>query len=130
MLIKSNNLKLVVCSLVFFIWDSMLFDKIKYNIRKFLKILIRRFIYLTRSVYIDPIKRWIQYFAQEQMLILKMAEDLFNNPEQTVNKIFKFLVLPELTLNEYETYKKLKKMKLKKKQSKNYINSLLHLINN
>jgi len=67
--------------------------------------LIRKYSYLTRGIYIEQIKRWRQYFAQEQMLIL-IYEDLCNDPKDTVNKVFKFLGLPELTLKKYDWYNK------------------------
>ncbi|MDR3646441.1 MAG: sulfotransferase domain-containing protein [Candidatus Babeliales bacterium] len=66
---------------------------------------IIKYSYLTRGIYIDQIKRWREYFPKEQMLFL-IYDDLCNDPKGTVNKVFKFLGLPELTLKKYDIFNK------------------------
>jgi hypothetical protein len=50
--------------------------------------------YLSRSVYVDQLLRWSEFFPPEQMLVLK-SEDFFENPHQTLKVVFNFLDLPE-----------------------------------
>ncbi|HDZ18364.1 hypothetical protein LCGC14_0877340 [marine sediment metagenome] len=51
------------------------------------------FAYLTRGLYINQIKPWLNYFPEEQILIVK-SENLFQYPKGTLKEIFKFLNLP------------------------------------
>jgi hypothetical protein len=50
--------------------------------------------YLSRSVYVDQLSRWSEFFPREQMLVLK-SEDFFDNPKQTLKTVCSFLDLPE-----------------------------------
>ena len=50
--------------------------------------------YLSRSVYVDQLSRWSEFFAEEQILVLK-SEDFFENPPKTLEAVFSFLDLPE-----------------------------------
>jgi hypothetical protein len=50
--------------------------------------------YLSRSVYVDQLLRWSEFFPREQMLVLK-SEDFFENPHQTLKSVLEFLGLPE-----------------------------------
>jgi hypothetical protein len=50
--------------------------------------------YLWRSVYVDQLLRWSEFFPKEQMLVLK-SEDFFEHPQQTLNAVLDFLDLPE-----------------------------------
>lgn len=58
-----------------------------------------------RGIYVNQIKRWHKYFPKEQILILK-SEDLFNNSRKTLEKVFRFLTLPNWELNEYKKFGK------------------------
>jgi hypothetical protein len=49
--------------------------------------------YLSKSIYVDQLLRWSEFFPREQMLVLK-SEDFFDNPKQTLNRTFDFLGLP------------------------------------
>ena len=49
---------------------------------------------LSRSVYVNQLSRWSKFFAEEQMLVLK-SEDFFENPHDTLKRVFSFLDLPE-----------------------------------
>ncbi|MEX1053801.1 MAG: sulfotransferase domain-containing protein [Nitrosopumilaceae archaeon] len=57
--------------------------------------------YLTSGIYIDQLKRWMQYFPKEQFLILK-SEDFSHNPSVIYNQILEFLNLPKFELPEYK----------------------------
>lgn len=49
--------------------------------------------YLARGRYDEQIKRWLQYFKREQLLVLK-SEDFFASPHNNLEKIYKFLDIP------------------------------------
>lgn len=53
---------------------------------------------LNRTTYVDILKGWFKYFPKEQFLILK-SENMFKNPQQTLNKVFKFLNLKSFKIN-------------------------------
>jgi len=50
--------------------------------------------YLSRSVYVDQLLRWSEFFSREQMLVLK-SEDFFERPQQTLKVVLEFLGLPD-----------------------------------
>jgi hypothetical protein len=50
--------------------------------------------YLFRSLYVDHLLRWTEFFPREQMLALK-SEDFFENPKETLKVVLEFLNLPE-----------------------------------
>lgn len=84
---------------------------------------LRTYSYVYRGMYLQQIKKWQKYFHNEQFHILSM-EDLQKNPQKSLNNIFKFLNLPNYTINNFpkknigkyreqinnETYKKLKQL--------------------
>jgi Sulfotransferase domain len=49
--------------------------------------------YLSRSVYVDQLLRWSEFFPREQMLVLK-SEDFFERPTETLSRVLDFLDLP------------------------------------
>lgn len=65
--------------------------------------LIQLFSYLSKGVYIKQIKNWVKYFSKQQFLILK-SEDFYDNPKNTLKKVYDFLNLPNFELNEYVKY--------------------------
>jgi hypothetical protein len=50
--------------------------------------------YLSKGIYVDQLLRWSEFFAKEQMLILK-SEDFFERPANTLKTVFDFLDLPD-----------------------------------
>jgi hypothetical protein len=50
--------------------------------------------FLSRSVYVDHLLRWSEFFSEEQMLVLK-SEDFFVHPVDTLRVVLNFLDLPE-----------------------------------
>ena len=49
--------------------------------------------YLARGRYDEQLKRWLQYFKREQLLILK-SEDFFASPHDCLERVYKFLNIP------------------------------------
>jgi Sulfotransferase domain len=58
------------------------------------EIATRNYGYLSKSIYVDHLPRWSEFFPREQMLVLK-SEDFFDNPRQSLKTVFSFLGLPE-----------------------------------
>jgi hypothetical protein len=50
--------------------------------------------YLSRSVYVDHLLRWMEFFPGEQLLVIK-SEDLFERPQETLEPVLDFLALPD-----------------------------------
>ena len=50
--------------------------------------------YLFRSIYVDQLLRWTEFFSKEQMLLLK-SEDFFERTQETLKFAFNFLDLPD-----------------------------------
>ena len=49
--------------------------------------------YLSRGIYADQLERWLRFFADEQLLVLK-SEDLFGRTPDTFRVVREFLGLP------------------------------------
>jgi hypothetical protein len=49
--------------------------------------------YLSRSVYVDHLLLWSEFFGRERMLVLK-SEDFFARPQETLGRVLRFLDLP------------------------------------
>lgn len=64
--------------------------------------------YLNAGCYVSHLERWLRYFPESQFKIL-ILEDLINNPEDEVNKVFTFLKLNEYKLPTYKQYNSTKK---------------------
>lgn len=55
------------------------------------------FSYLARGVYVDQLRRWLEWFPREQLLVLK-SEDFFADPARTYGQVLEFLGLPGVPL--------------------------------
>jgi hypothetical protein len=64
--------------------------------------------YLSRSIYVDHLQRWAEFFPREQMLVLK-SEDFFDDPKGTLKTVLAFLDLPEWQFEALEIRKERKK---------------------
>ena len=53
----------------------------------------RYFSYIRRGIYVEQIKKYMKYFGEESILIIK-SEDMFNDPQQITNCVCSFLDLP------------------------------------
>ncbi len=60
----------------------------------------QHYTYLSRGKYVEQLENWIKLFPKEQLLILK-SEDLFNHPQETMNKVFNFLNLQPEPIDNY-----------------------------
>jgi Sulfotransferase domain len=61
--------------------------------------------YLSRSIYVEHLLRWSEFFPREQLLVLK-SEEFFESRQETLKKVFEFLGLPEWELQALEMPKK------------------------
>ncbi|USR90292.1 tetratricopeptide repeat protein [Phormidium yuhuli AB48] len=59
--------------------------------------------YIARGVYVEFIKHWFSIFPREQFLILK-SEDFYENPGQSLDKVYEFIGLPTYQLSSYKKY--------------------------
>ncbi|GBC70058.1 hypothetical protein HRbin01_01766 [archaeon HR01] len=63
----------------------------------------RRYSYISRGIYIKSLSRWFQFFPREQFLILK-SENLFENPNNLMQRVFDFLNIRRFEEIEYVKY--------------------------
>lgn len=56
--------------------------------------------YLSRGRYVEFIKKWLEFFPREQLLIVK-SEDFYGDTAAVMKQILEFLGLPEYYLSEY-----------------------------
>ncbi len=59
--------------------------------------------YLSKGIYIDQLKYWLNFFKREQILILK-SEDLYTHPESIYKQVLDFLELPQKELKNAQPY--------------------------
>jgi hypothetical protein len=62
-----------------------------------------KFGYLTRGVYVDPLRRWRERFPAERLLVLR-SEDLYRDPRETLSQVYRFLGLPEWEPSHFKPY--------------------------
>ncbi len=62
--------------------------------------------YLSKGLYVDQLMRWSNFFAKEQMLVLK-SEDFFERTPEILKVILDFLSLPDWEPGAWEIPKKL-----------------------
>jgi len=71
----------------------------------------RHFSYLSRGVYIDQIKNWLEVFPREQILIAK-SEDFFESPQILLGKVLSWLNLPEWDYPKFRVHNRLEYQKI------------------
>ncbi|MEB3281102.1 MAG: tetratricopeptide repeat protein [Lyngbya sp.] len=59
--------------------------------------------YIARGVYVEFLKKWLDVFPREQILIIS-SERFYSNPAVTLKQIFEFLGLSDYPLTEYKKY--------------------------
>ncbi|MDM8557430.1 sulfotransferase domain-containing protein [Candidatus Parabeggiatoa sp. HSG14] len=59
--------------------------------------------YLSKGIYIDHLRRWLDVFPRQQILFLK-SEELYTDPQTVLQNTLEFLELPQWTLAKYEKY--------------------------
>ncbi len=57
--------------------------------------------YVSRGIYVDQIKNWLDYFPREQLLFLKY-EDFQANPAKVFSRVVDFLDISVIAVSEYE----------------------------
>lgn len=61
----------------------------------------RRFSYLRRGLYMEQLRRWLQYFPRSQLLVLQ-SEWLFRDPPAAMATVQRFLGLRDYRLERYD----------------------------
>ena len=61
----------------------------------------RRYSYVRRGLYLEQLKRWVQYFPRSQLLVLQ-SERLFRDPPGATASVHRFLGLPDYRLEHYD----------------------------
>lgn len=59
--------------------------------------------YLSRGIYADQLKLWLDRFSRDQMLVLK-SEDLYENPPRIMKRVQQFLHLPLVELTDHRKH--------------------------
>jgi hypothetical protein len=77
-------------------------DKIKEDEHYYSKNYMRRS-YMTRGIYIDQLKTWMNYFDRERFLILR-SEDFFEDPPSALKHVYSFLDLPDWQPDDLKKY--------------------------
>lgn len=77
--------------------------------------------YLSRGIYINQIKDWVNLFPKEQLLILK-SEDLFSNTNTVFEQVVNFLNLPQFELPDFKKYNAISYVELDGNIRKDLIN--------
>jgi hypothetical protein len=70
--------------------------------------------FLSRSIYVDQLQRWTEFFSEEQLLVLK-REDFFERPVDRLQGVLDFLDLPEWKPKIWELWYKRNKGKYQEK---------------
>jgi len=65
--------------------------------------LLNDYDYLSRGVYVDNLKRWMNIFPKKQFLILQ-AEEFNSKPNEVLNRVYKFLDLPAYENKDHKKY--------------------------
>jgi Sulfotransferase domain len=63
----------------------------------------QHYTYLSRSIYAEQLKTWLDMFPREQLLILP-SEEFFRSPAKTLNQVCDFLKIPPYELSQYTPY--------------------------
>ena len=78
-------------------WERMLEDEGYYSFNH------QHYSYLSRGIYVDQVKVWMELFSRKQILILK-SEDFYANPANAFGRTLQFLELPRWEPVEYGRY--------------------------
>jgi hypothetical protein len=59
--------------------------------------------YKTRSIYVNQLKIWLNYFPKEQFMFIK-SEDFFEDPQKILYEVFRFLNIPKFDINKFKVF--------------------------
>ena len=59
--------------------------------------------YLSRGVYVDNLKRWMNIFPKEQFLILQ-TEEFNSKPNDVLNRVYEFLDLSQWNNKDHKKH--------------------------
>jgi hypothetical protein len=62
-----------------------------------------RYSYMLRGLYVEQLRRWIEWYPRSQLLILQ-SEWLFRNPAAASRRVYEFLGLSPHRLERYKTF--------------------------
>jgi hypothetical protein len=62
----------------------------------------RRYSYLERGRYAEQLKRWLEFFPKEQIMVIS-SSDLRNKTDEVMQNLFAFLNLPSFTPEAYKS---------------------------
>ncbi len=71
----------------------------------------RAFSYLGRGLYYKQITNWMKYYPSKQFYFIK-SEDMAKQPQQILNKIYKFLVVPKYNNKDLRKFNRAAYMKM------------------
>jgi hypothetical protein len=57
--------------------------------------------YLSRGIYVDQLKNWMDVFPREQILIIRSEDLLFEDPQAALKRLLQFLELPDWEPRHY-----------------------------
>jgi hypothetical protein len=57
--------------------------------------------YLSRGIYVDQLRNWMQLFPREQILIIRSEDLLFEDPPTALKRLLQFLKLPSWEPKSY-----------------------------
>ena len=83
--------------------EIQILTELNNNPQNYQRLINKMSIYFRRSLYIHFLKKWVNIFPKEQLLILK-SEDMYENPAAITKQVFDFLGLPDYQLLEYKNY--------------------------
>ncbi len=71
----------------------------------------RQLSYLARGIYVDQLKRWLDLFPRERLLIIK-SEDFFADVGRTLDEAQRFIGVPSWNIEDRQVYKQASYSKL------------------
>lgn len=76
--------------------------------------------YIAKGLYYNQIRKWFELFSKDQIMVIN-TEDLSNNPNQTLQKIFEFLKLPNEKIENIQN-RKVADYKPMNKETRRFLN--------
>ena len=61
------------------------------------------FSYKKRGIYINQVKRWRSFFPEQQILVVQ-SERFYQNPQEIMNKVFRYLEIDPIEFKGFKKY--------------------------